>query len=112
MQEGALMAENFDDVLAALEESARTGQPVDIGDCVLCDDCCTSYTQDHETCGGFLFGTRAIGPCCAERWRAEIERCNETKYIQAECAEGQTFRDFVLSLRAGNNLVYQGPLPH
>lgn len=65
---------------------------------VACDFCSEDYTNS-DTKGGLLYRSYALGPCCAKK----VEK--EPRQIKARCPEGMTFRDWVLSLRAGDNTV-------
>lgn len=71
-----------------------------VGGHVECDFCSKEFTDSTES-GGFLFGSYAVGPCCA----ATPIRADERKHIKGRCPEGMSFRDFVLKLRGGDNTI-------
>lgn len=91
-----------------------SGQPgvIDMGRTVLCDNDSTDLTDDPRS-GGFLFGSYAVGPCCAEKYLATVKGYGEEHFIQARCPEGVSFADWVRGMRSGpggNEIrVYQGP---
>lgn len=72
----------------------------DLGDIVLCDLCNKDYTDSTEL-GGFIFGSNAVCPACAPRFKASIRKHNETASIRATAKENQAFRDFVREYRGG-----------
>lgn len=69
-----------------------------IGDVVLCDMCNKDYTNSDEV-GGFLFGSKAVCPCCAPRMMKDIVKYEEESFIKAKAKEGESFRAFILDLR-------------
>jgi hypothetical protein len=77
---------------------------LDIGNNVICDQCGEDYTTRDDK-GGILFGSKALCPECTSRMMKDIEEFNEHSYIKARCPDGVTFREWVLSLRGGNNTV-------
>lgn len=81
-----------------------TVQIFDIGNTVLCDMCNGDFTESDAQ-GGFLFGSYAVCPNCAPRVRASAKKYGEEKFITAEAAPGETFRDFTLRQRGGDNTV-------
>lgn len=95
------MNKNLTDAWA---EAERTGNPIDIVDIVVCDLCNTDYT-DSALKGGFLFGSKGVCPVCAPRFEGEVHACGEGRYIRGRAEPGETFKAFVLRIRAGNNTV-------
>lgn len=90
-------------------EALSTGDGViEIGSTVLCDDCSADLTNDPRS-GGFLFGSYAYGPCCADRMLGMIDGYGEREYIRGECPEGMRFADWVRSLRGENNRIIVQP---
>jgi hypothetical protein len=80
---------------------------VQMGDFVACDLCSTDLTNDPAP-GGFLFGRKGVGPCCAERMLRTIRECGEEQYIVAVCPPDMSFADWVRrDLRGGRPLVVQ-----
>ena len=77
---------------------------IDIGNVVLCDYCSEDYTTSNDT-GGILFSSYAICPKCAPNALKSIKGFKEEAYIQSEAMEGETFRDFVLRIRNGDNTI-------
>lgn len=78
---------------------------IDIGNTVLCDGCNTDFTGRDDS-GGFLFGSYAYAPCCADRMLENIRRHNEEHLIKAWCPAGKSYRQWVLEdLRQGNNSI-------
>ena len=90
---------------AALELSDMIGEPVDIGNIVVCDFCDEDFTERDDQ-GGILFGSYATCPACAPKTEADAIKFGETWRIKARAKPGQSFRDFVLELRGGNNTVH------
>lgn len=79
----------------------------DIGDTVLCDQCNTDFTEEPNSkeVGGFLFGSNGVCPRCAPRMRESAKKYNEEHYIKDEASPGETFKDFILRIRNGNNTI-------
>lgn len=71
---------------------------VDVGDNVLCDFCNTDYTTSRES-GGFMFGSSAICPGCAENTLKTIKKCQELGSIKSFCPDGMSFADYIRSIR-------------
>lgn len=67
---------------------------LDMGDRVLCDSCSRDFTDSKER-GGLLFGTKAIGPCCALRWFESAKHHNETHLVRSICPDDMTFAQWV-----------------
>jgi hypothetical protein len=71
---------------------------LDPGYTVICDVCGEDYTNSQDT-GGFIFGSYAYCPKCAEGHIAQIEAFGEDHLIQARCPQGIPFADFVRECR-------------
>lgn len=71
---------------------------IPLGDTVLCDSCALDLTASTRS-GGFLFGSYAIGPCCAEKWEKGARGYGELGQIRGRCPEGVSFADWVRNLR-------------
>jgi hypothetical protein len=69
---------------------------IDIGEAVVCDICNADYSESDES-GGILLGSYAICPACEPKLNASD--------IDAECPAGVSFKDWVLSLRNGDNTI-------
>jgi hypothetical protein len=91
------------------DEAARTGQPVEVGRLVVCDSCSKDLTESPES-GGFVFGSYGYGPCCAERFLAEIRRYGEEEFIKAHCPPGMSFADFIRAYRGPASCIRIGEL--
>jgi hypothetical protein len=76
----------------------------DIGDHVECDFSSKDFTGSDAT-GGFLFESKGVCPECSDGLMATIKKYHEEKYIRAVAKPNETFRDFILRVREGNNLV-------
>lgn len=85
---------------------ANPGTKIDLGDIVVCDSCMTDY-RGKSASGGFIFESKAIGPCCEQAWRKRIDRNYEQDKIRESCPRDMTFQQFVLAYRAarGNNAI-------
>lgn len=88
----------------AWDKAERTGYPIDIGDCVACDFCNADYTQSEEQ-GGVLFTSYAVCPVCAPSCELQIQALGEGAYVRARAEPGETFKAFVIRIRAGNSTV-------
>ena len=79
---------------------------IEVGRTVVCDGCDTDLTDDPRT-GGFLFGTYAFGPCCADARLTRIYELSEQLDITSFCPAGETFADWIrlLRKRSGNNKI-------
>jgi hypothetical protein len=86
----------------------------DVGRHVECDSCGEVLTDDTRT-GGYIFSGKGVGPCCAERVMATIERHNEQEYIQGRCTPGMAFADWIRQVRAstpgGNRVTIYNGIP-
>lgn len=76
----------------------------DMGNQVVCDICDGDFTFS-DAMGGILFGRKACCPKCAPRIEASALKHGEQSHIKARCPDGVTFREWCLSLRAGDNTV-------
>ena len=83
---------------------ANPGTPVDIGDNVVCDSCNADFTNRNDE-GGLLFESKGICPACTPEWEKSALHYGEEHLIRARAKPGQSFKDFILELRAGNNSV-------
>lgn len=77
---------------------------IDVGNHVECDLCCKDFTN-LDTPGGFLFSSKGVGPCCAEKFEADVRRFKEEDAITDRCPPGMAFRDWILNLRGGDNKI-------
>jgi hypothetical protein len=74
------------------------GEKVSLGLDVVCDICSKDWT-DSEQSGGFLFGSYAICPDCAEEQWRKIKQYGEERYLKGFCPENMSFADFVCEMR-------------
>jgi hypothetical protein len=87
-----------DEFRRAQDEAFANGGAVPVGDLVLCDIDSTDLTADTRS-GGYMFGSYAVGPCCAEGHEARVRGCGEQWNIRARCPEGVSFADWVRAMR-------------
>ena len=66
---------------------------IDPGNVVLCDDCNQDYT-DSDAGGGMTFQSKALGECCAPKWREDAIKYDEEHFIR-ENTTGKSFADWV-----------------
>ena len=94
------MAKELHPIQQAYADALEAGGPAEIplGRSVLCDIDDTDLTEDSRS-GDYLFGSYAVGPCCAERYLATIEGYGEEHFIKARCPEGVSFADWVRGMR-------------
>ena len=78
---------------------------IDIGDTVLCDICSKDYTNDSESTGGILFQSKGVCPDCTPEFMGRVFQYGEQGYIRGECPKNMSFRDWILSLRGGDNQI-------
>ena len=79
-------------------------EEIDLGELVYCDGCSKDYTASNAL-GGLLFGSYGYCPECAPRIAASAEKYGETWNINDRAREGESFCDFVLRIRGGNNKI-------
>ena len=61
--------------------------------------------MESKESGGFIFGSYAYCPRCAPGHLKNIRRYGEDRYIKAQCAENQSFADFVREYRGDRNFI-------
>jgi hypothetical protein len=81
---------------------------IPVGRTVLCDNDDTDLT-DSDLSGGFMFGSYAIGPCCADAYEARARGYGELGHIRARCPEGMSFADWVRGMRGPDPVITVGP---
>jgi len=86
------------------EQAELTGQPIDVGNIVVCDVCDGDYT-DSEECGGVLFGTYSYCPKCERELMPRICGTSEQANIRGKARPGESFKNFVMRIRDGNNTI-------
>lgn len=91
-------------------EALASGEPavIPLGRDVLCDACDEDLTDDPRS-GGFLFGSKGYGPCCAGRAEITIRGYGEEWNIRARCPEGVTFADWIRDLRGPDAAITVTP---
>jgi hypothetical protein len=84
----------------AYAEALASGQAavIPVGDTVLCDIDDTDLTADTRS-GGYMFGSYAVGPCCAGTHEAQVRGYGEEWNIRSRCPEGTSFADWVRGMR-------------
>ena len=80
---------------------------LDITGRVRCDHCNRDYSDDRETKGGVLFQSKAYCPQpeCAPRLLKDAKIYGELAFVRAVAAPEETFFDFVMRVRNGNNAI-------
>lgn len=73
----------------------------DIGDEVACDSCNSSSNKS----GGILFSSSAYCPECAPEILKSAKKYGEEEQIKDTCREDESFNEFVLRIRGGNNNI-------
>jgi len=106
------MAEELHPIHKAYFDALDAGGPAEIpvGRVVLCDACDTDLTDDPRS-GGYLFGTYAYGPCCADERLKSIRGYGEEWNIRARCPEGVSFADWVRDMRGPEAAIVIKPGP-
>ena len=109
-------------VHAQWHEAMAAGEGViDLGRNVFCDNAGSPRCQaidgdwtDRPESGGFMFGSYAYCPWCAEEAEPRIEGYGETWNIRARCPQGMPFADWIRDvIREGNtrNKIRVGKRP-
>lgn len=76
----------------------------DIGNSVVCDCCNKDYTNSTAE-GGFIFESKGVCPECSKDFMSNAIKYGEQHFIRDEAVLGETFRDFIIRSRGGNNTV-------
>jgi len=87
-----------DEFRRAVDAAMLSGGTAPLGDLVLCDFCDEDLTRDPRT-GGFMFGSKAVGPCCSAGSLARIKGYGEEWNIRGRCPDGVSFADWVRGMR-------------
>ena len=74
----------FDEWLTLNIQMPESFVMIDVGVHVFCDLCGKDFT-DSSTSGGFLFGSKAVGPCCCESQEQKINEIGEEWNIKDRC---------------------------
>ena len=100
------MAEELHPVHQAHADALAAGGPAEIplGRSVLCDIDDTDLTDDTRS-GGYLFGSYAVGPCCAVRHEAMVRGYHEEHFIKSRCPEGVSFAEWVRGMRGPESAI-------
>jgi hypothetical protein len=75
-----------------------------VGRHVECDACGFDLTED-ERAGGYLFGSKGYGPCCAAERLKQILAYGEEHFIQAYAPEDRAFADWIRDMRGPDAAV-------
>ena len=67
---------------------------IDPGHHVVCDICNEDFT-DSDVSGGFLFGSNAVCPNCADAFLEDVRKYNEEWAIRGRCPPDKSFADWV-----------------
>jgi hypothetical protein len=94
-----------DEFRRAQDEALANGGAVPAGDLVLCDIDSTDLTGDSRS-GGYMFGSYAVGPCCAQAHEARVRGNGEQWNILSRCPDGVSFADWVREMR-GPDAVFK-----
>lgn len=86
------------------EQAQRTGEPVPVGDFVVCDGCDKDFSNSQEA-GGIIFTSSAYCPACAPRIEDSAKKYGETRFIRGRAEPGETFADFVRRYRGPNACI-------
>ena len=86
------------------EQAADTGEPVPVGDIVVCDSCSGDFTSSDES-GGIIFTSNAYCPACTVKVMPDIKRYGEQSYIRATCPPRVSFADFVRGYRGPDSRI-------
>lgn len=81
-------------VTTTIRPDGITVHTLEPGNVVLCDDCCKDFTESDQE-GGMLFQSKAIGPCCASKWRTRARNYDEQRFIRGQCPPDMTFANWV-----------------
>ena len=92
------------------DEAEATGEPVKLGNSVFCDVCSKEWTGD-PTPGGFIFGSNAYCPDCADEAMKNIIGYGEEHFIRAMCPKDQPFAAFVIAYRGGDAAIQMYTMP-
>ena len=87
------------------DKADKTGEPISIGNMVVCDICCADYTNLPDS-GGFIFSSKAYCPKCAKKWLPKIKAYGEERFINEFCGHEQSFANFVREYRGANNVIH------
>lgn len=77
---------------------------MDIGEEVVCDICNECYTDSDEV-GGVMIGSYAYCPKCEAEGIANCKKFHEEQYIGKHAKPNETFKEFVLRVRNGDNTI-------
>ena len=77
----------------------------DIGDHVECDGCSKVYAPGSTETGGLLFESKGFCPLCLPRMEDSIDRYGEERFVRARANAGETFFNFIMRVRGGDNTV-------
>jgi hypothetical protein len=94
------MSDDLHPIHQAYAEALDAGGPavIPVGETVLCDFCDANLTADTRS-GGYMFGSYAVGPCCAEKKLESIRGYGEEHLIRSRCPEGVSFADWIRDMR-------------
>ena|SRR5689334_21862025 len=97
------MALNNKDLERLWQQADAMGE-ADIGEIVVCDMCDEDYTHSDKK-GGFILQSKGVCPRCTAKTLADLKRYGEEKFIRAVANTDESFKDFILRMRGGNNKI-------
>jgi len=98
------------DLESKWDEAGRTGDPIPVGDLVVCDVCNVDYTT-CDAVGGFIFSSSAYCPTCADKHITLIRQYGEERFIRGRAYPGEAFADFVRRYRGPGAAIQITKLP-
>jgi hypothetical protein len=76
----------------------------DVTNIIVCDFCSADHS-DTSTQGGLLFMSKGICPACVPKLEEDVKKYGEEHFIRARALPGETFKDFIIRIRDGNNTM-------
>jgi hypothetical protein len=100
----------FSEAFVSALDAADAGlaSVIPVGDTVICDWCDEDMTADLRS-GGFVFGSKAAGPCCATGLLERIKGYGEEWNIRSWCPAGVSFPDWVRGMRGPDAAIRVTP---
>lgn len=104
------MSHQIHDEFSRAVSAAMGGEAsvIPLGRTVICDWCDEDMTADPRS-GGFMFGSKAAGPCCAETFLERVKSYGEEWNIRSWCPMGVSFADWVRGMRGPDAAIRVTP---
>jgi hypothetical protein len=99
-----------DELTKKWAEAGRTGEPIPVGEIVVCDICDQDFTTRPDR-GGFVFGSSAYCPYCAAERLQLIKDYREEHFIKDRANPGESFADFVRRFRGPDTTIQVQKFP-